>query len=118
MIRNTSLLMVVALMAASSAQGADFPFNARVNVLQAIDVVTTRFVGPTASTTALTVHGSQDQCLDLQWLGGDGMTLAQGALGPDQTVTGLIRLDQDGRGLLEPGSNGWPQGSTLQINLN
>ncbi len=118
MIRNTSLLLVVALMAASPVLGVDIPFAARVDVLQTIDVAMARHDGPRVSLPALSMHGTQDQCLDLQWLDGDGVTLPQGAIGNKWAVTGLFRLDQDGQGFIEPDSDGLPDGSTVQINLN
>jgi hypothetical protein len=118
MIRNTSLLLVVALLAATPVLGVDIPFAARVDVLQTLDIATARLDGPAASPTALSMQGTQDQCLDLEWLDGEGATLPQGAIGIGQAVTGLFRLDQDGLGTIEPGSDGLPDGSTLQINLN
>ena len=118
MIRNTLLLLFAALLAASSVLGADFPFAARVDVLQSIVIVEARLTNSTNGSTALSMLGTQDQCLDLQWLGETRTVPSEGATPPDRTRPGLYRLDQDGRGLVAPAAEAAPQGSTLQVNLN
>ena len=105
MTRATLCCLILACTAASSVPGADFPFAARVDVLPSIAVLDAVSPESTTETPTLSLHGLQDQCLDVLWLDEDGAATT-------------LRLGEDGRGRLDRDGEFRTGTGTLQINLN
>ncbi len=115
MTRATLCCLMLACTAASSVLGADFPFVARVDVLPSIAVFDAVSPESTTETPTLTLHGLQDQCLDVLWL---DEARNRTAPDPDAPSSAPLRLGADGRGRLEHDVGALSGAGTLQINLN
>lgn len=115
MIRASLLCLMLAGAVASSVLGADYPFAARVDVLSSIAVSADFSPGSTTLMPTLTLHGLQDQCLDVRW--GEGLP-APGATAPLAPRRGQFSLGRDGRAVLEPDGDAAARSGTIQINLN
>jgi len=118
MFRTSCLLLISAVLASTSAVGAEFRFNARVTVLPSLSVAASPTGDETSEPTALAMTGTQDQCLDVHWAPAPGLESDPPDLTHMAPAGALIRLDGEGRGTFSAANAAVPAGATLQITLN